>query len=235
MTMEQPKASTSIFEASYKGVMWRKTLRLTFYLYVALLWAMYLIDGSITFVTISKVTAAAAALLIGFSFALSGFCYYWDFLDSKIGLRKYLGLMGFWLALAYSLSLLVVDPDRYFFGFFRNFWTVDFILGLISMAFFTFMAFVSRDSMMRKMGPHRWRMALRWGYVAWLFLAIRAAIIEQDIWIAYFRTLKGFPPPRLLLSLYVVAIILFRLAVEVSKHMKNAHKAETRGEVAPGV
>ena len=133
--MEQPKASTSIFETSYKAVMWRQTLRLTFYLYVVLLCVMYLTEGVITFVTLSRATAAAAALLIGFSFALSGFCYYWDFLDSKIGLRKYLGLMGFWLALAYSLLMLVIDPDRYFFGFLKNFWTADFVLGLVAIAF----------------------------------------------------------------------------------------------------
>ena len=210
--------------------MWRQNLRLTFYLYVVLLCVMYLTEGVITFVTLSRATAAAAALLIGFSFALSGFCYSWDFLDSKIGLRKYLGLMGFWLALAYSLLMLVIDPDRYFFGFLKNFWTADFVLGLVAIAFLAFMAYVSRDSMMRKLGPHRWRMALRWGYVAWLLLAIRAAIIEQDVWIAYFRTLDGFPPPRLLLSLYVVAIILFRLSVEVSKYVNGNRRPDVRAD-----
>lgn len=42
-------------------------------------------------------------------------------------------------------------------------------------------------------------------------------ILWNKKWIDYINTFKDFPPPRLLLSLYVIAIILFQISVDISK------------------
>lgn len=172
-------------------------------------------------VAVSRSLAGTSALLIGSSFALSGFCYYWDFLDSKISYRKYLGLAGFWTALAYSVSLLIVEPERYFFGFAKNFFTPDIILGLAAMIILTFMALISTDKMMIMMGPQNWRRALRWGYYAWMLLILRAWFIEKGLWRNWFIFQDGPVPPRLVLSLLALGIILFRISIEISKNLKK--------------
>lgn len=225
MQMDQQPPSADIFARHIIGRMWRESIFFGLLLFVAFVILTYVLDGKLILLTYSKALAGTSALLIGSSFALSGFCYYFDFLDTKIAYRKYLGLVGYYFAVLYSVSLLLVDPNRYFYGFFKNFWSTDILLGMISMAFFTYMAFISRVSAMKKMGPHRWRVALRLGYVAWVLLVIRAYILEQDLWKTWFATVHGSPPPRLLLSLFVVAVILFRISVEISKRFKRRRAA----------
>lgn len=219
----QPGKDPDIFAHAFKVNMWGTATYLAAGIYSVLVIVTYFLDGSFTILTLSKALGGTAALLLAASFALSGFCYYWNFLDTKIGYRKYLGLMGYWFALLYSFSLFVVDPDRYFFGFFENFFSVDFMLGLTAMALFTFMALISNDAAMRAMGPHTWRRSMRVGYLAWFLLALRAYFIENALWVHWFLTLRGFPPPRMLLSALVVLVILFRISIEVSKYLRRQH------------
>jgi len=208
--------------------MWGKTLELSLMIFIVFVAFTYILDGSLALLTFSKSLAGTAAILIGASFALSGFCYYFDFLDSKIGYRKYLGLMGFWFAFAYSISLLIVNPNRYLFGFFDNFFSLDYMLGLIAMAVFAFMAVISNAVAMKRLGPQNWRRAMRLGYGAWLLLAIRAYFLEGDVWFDWLQSFDSFPPSRLLLSIFVIAVLVFRLSVEVSKriHKRNSDSAE---------
>lgn len=224
--MDQPTAPQDIFARHVTRRMWRETLFLGLLLYIAFVILTYVLDGALGLRTYSKALGGTAAILFGASFAMSGFCYYFDFLDAKIGYRKYLGLTGYFFALLYSFSLLIVEPERYFYGFFNNFWSADFLLGLTSMALFTFMALISNTSAMKKLGPHRWRLSLRVGYFAWSLLALRAFAIEHALWAQWLRTFKGFPPPRMLLSLYVVSIILFRVSIELSKYFKRGRTTQ---------
>lgn len=206
-----------IFQKHVKQRIWQHSLIIVFVVFLLMIAFSSIIDGRFGFLSISKALAGTSALAFGASFSLSGFCYWWDFLDTKIAYRKYLGLMGFWLALAYSFSLLIVDPDRYLFGFWKNLFTADISLGIISMLIFTFIALISRDKIMLKMGPQKWRYALRFGYLAWVLLALRAYLIEKDLWSIYLATFTGFPPPRLLLSLLVITVLVFRISIDVSK------------------
>ena len=212
-----------IFLKHIKQKIWKDVFVITLLIYIVFCLFVYFIDGAISGTLFSKALAGTSAILFAASFSLSGFCYSWDSLDKKIGYRKYLGLMGFWTALAYSISLMLVDSQRYFYGFLDNALSADFILGIISMAIFTFMALISQDSIMKKMGPHNWRRALRLGYLAWLLLAIRAYVIEKELWAEYINTFDGFPPPRLLLTLLVIAVIIFRLSIVLAKCKKPWH------------
>lgn len=206
-----------IFHQNVKKKIWIHSWLLALIIYILFTILVYYLDKSWSLLTFSKSLAGTAALMFGFSFSLSGFCYWWDFLDKKIAYRKQLGLVAYWLALAYSASLLIINPDIYLFGFWDNFWTYDILFGTTSMAIFTFLAIISTDKMMMKMGPKRWRYTLRLGYFAWLLLAFRAYFMEKEIWFEYLNTFQGFPPPRLLLSIYVIAIIVFRASIDVSK------------------
>lgn len=219
MNVSLPSANTIAREVRHRII--RNTIAFSIILYLLFLWTAYALDGVLVLRTFSKPLAATAAILFGSSFALSGFCYYFDFLDTKIGYRKYLGLVGYVYAMLYSVSLLMVEPETYFYGFAKNFFTPDIQLGVIAMALFTFMAIISNNKVMVSMGPQRWRKVMRVGYVAWLLLAFRAWYLEADLWRNWFVTYQGFPPPRMLLSFFVVGVILFRLSIEVSKRIRR--------------
>lgn len=218
------KKQKDIFHISIKQKIWGHTILISIFLYIFFLLFTYLVEGKWELLIISKALAGTSAILFGASFSLSGFCYYFDFLDHKICYRKYLGLAGFWFALFYSISLTIADPTRYLFGFFDNFFTADIFYGTVSMIIFTFIAIISNDKTMIKMGPKLWRKLMRLGYVAWTLLVVRAWFIEKDLWSNWLNSYQGFPPPRLLLSFFVLAVIVFRLSIELNKYLETKQK-----------
>lgn len=202
-----------------------------FYLYVILL------DGPFTLISFAKVMAGTANFLFAASLSLSSFGYFFDFLDSKVVYRKYFGLLGYFSALAYTLLLPIVQPERYWYGFFENFWTSDFLLGLSAMGIFTMMAVISNDRAMMAIGPVRWRNLLRLGYVAFFLLVVRAALNESnaigadlkpELWGQYLQSFQTLPPTRLLFSVVGITVVFLRLAVEFDKWRKR--KAESAAQ-----
>lgn len=193
---------------------------LFFMAYVAILDTTF---GPASFV---KAVAGVSNILLGMSLSLSSFGYHFNFLDSKVVYRKYLGLAGYFAALLYCLLLAIVRPERYFFGFLENFWSSDFMLGLVSMAIFTGMALISNNTAMRRIGPHRWRLYLRLGFVAYFLLVVRAILNNEnpigsdpipEMWAHYLANPENLPPVRLLFSVVGLSVIFFRLSVEFDK------------------
>jgi DMSO/TMAO reductase YedYZ heme-binding membrane subunit len=188
-----------------------------------------ILDGPFTLVSFAKVMAGMANFLFAMSLSLSSLGYYFNFLDSKVVYRKYLGLLGYFAALTYTLLLVILRPERYGYGLADYFWTSDVLLGLTAMAIFTGMAIISNDKAMLMIGPLRWRNLLRFGYLAFFLLVLRAVLNESqpigadalpEYWSAYFQSLDTLPPVRLLFSFVALSVIFFRLAVEFDKWRK---------------
>lgn len=201
--------------------LWRNTgfvAALTFLFFVGYV---ALLDKTFTLAAWSKCVAGTSGLLLAYSFSLSTLGYYFDFLDSKVIYRKYLGLAGYFFALLYCFMLLVINPDRYLFGFFDNLWSADFIFGLSAMAIFTIMAVISNNRLMRILGPIRWRKILRLGYLAFFLLVLRAIVLEGDMWHTWLISGSGLPPVRLFLSFVALFVIFFRLSVVFSEWRKK--------------
>ena len=87
----------------------------------------------IGWLVLSNALAISSALLIVASFALSGFSYYFDFLDSKLGYRKYLGVVGFYHALLYAITLVLMYPEKYGWGLMSRMTKPEVMLGLAAM------------------------------------------------------------------------------------------------------
>lgn len=217
----------SAHHVAIKMKMWIASLFLGLLLFVVFFLYMYAYaDGFRPFV-ISASFAGSAAILFGLSFAMSGFAYYFDFLDPYVAYRKYLGLTGFWFAFVYSVLLLLSNPDKYWYGFFDNFLSGDVLLGLSAMAIFGLMALVSNNWAMRHLGVANWRRILRLGYFAYFLLVARAYVTEKTMWKRWFDDpSQGLPPPRILLSAFALAVIAFRGSMIISKWMKKKRDAQ---------
>ncbi|MBI5037481.1 MAG: ferric reductase-like transmembrane domain-containing protein [Candidatus Kerfeldbacteria bacterium] len=213
--------------------MWRSAILLAFGILVVLVGYVYLYNDGLTALAWSQAVAGTAALMIGISFALSGIGYWWDFLDARVGYRKYYGLVGYYFALLHSVMLLFIFPNRYWYGFFENFFTPNIILGLIAMTILTMMAIVSNNWAMRRLGPIHWRQLLRLGYLAYALLIVRALYIEGGNWLAWLRSFDGLPPPRLIVSICAAAVIIFRGSVFISKKARAARAQTLASQPAP--
>lgn len=177
--------------------------------------------------TFAKALAGSGGLLIAASFALSGFCYYFDFLDTKLGYRKYLGLIGYYLALAYAVLLVVLYPELYGFNLLKRLGEAEVVLGLAAMAILTVMAALSNTKVMIALGPQMWRQCLRLGYLAMFLLVVRAYLIENEKWLAWLSAPQGLPPSRLVLSIIDLAVIGLRGSMLVSQYLKRRRVAQT--------
>lgn len=206
---------------SFTAKLWKNSLWVSFFTLLFFTGYVFLLEGLLSLLSWSKVIAGTSGFLLAYSLSLSTLGYYFNFLDSKVIYRKYLGLMGYYFALLYSVMLLFVSPDRYFYGFFENFWSADFVLGLTAMAIFTVMAFISNNQALKLLGPGRWRAILRLGYLAFFLLVLRAIILEGDLWHAWIRGGEGLPPVRLVLSVVAMFVIFTHYSVYFSEWFKR--------------
>lgn len=213
-------------QSSLARKMWGSSLLVGLGIYIFFVFYIFLYDQGFSFSSFVKTFAGTANFLFALSLSLSAFGYFFNFLDSKVAYRKYFGLLGYFSALTYMLLVPVVNPERYFYGFFNNFWSSDIILGLLSMGIFTVMALISNNTAMLWIGPKRWRFLLRFGYLAFFLLVLRA-ILNQDIaigadrvpemWALYLASPENVPPPRLLFSVVAMAVLFFRFSVDFDK------------------
>jgi len=209
-------------DVSLERRMWRGTALVTALTFIFFVAYVLLLDKGLTLVGWSKCVAGTSGMLLAYSLSLSTLGYYFNFLDSKVIYRKYLGLAGYFFALLYCFLLLVINPERYWYGFFENFWSADFILGLSAMAILTVMAAISADGALRALGPVRWRAILRLGYLAFFLLVLRGAILEGDMWHTWIVSGSGLPPVRLFLSVVAMFVIFFRVSIVFCEWRKKS-------------
>lgn len=180
--------------------------------------------GQITTKSIVEATAGAAALMIGISYSLSSMSFYFNFLDSKLAYRKEIGLIGYYLAVTYALLLTVTVPQKYLTGFSKNLVSADFILGLSALGILTAMAIVSNNKIMVKVTPAVTRKILRFGYVAYFLLILRAIILERPAWVNWAANLDGLPPARLIVTLFASFVIILRIFMAIKIYIKEHKK-----------
>jgi len=199
---------------------------------VAFLWALLFavigaayvssLDGTlVSLVSIGKVLAFTATLLFAMALGASSVSYYTGFPDMRLGYQKYLGVLAFWIALLYSITLLLGDPDRYFYGFFDNLFTVDVLFGLVAMCIFGSMVFINTKPVASLVGRRAIFFCFGLGFVAYALLVMRAIWIEWDLWMQWFSVQERLPPPRIILSIIATSVLLLRVSVALKKRARK--------------
>lgn len=212
--------------SSLSKKMWGRSLAVAVGVYLFFVLYIFIYDQEFTLKSFAKTFAGTSNFLLAGSFVLSSLGYFFDFLDSKVVYRKYLGLLGYFSALIYTILVAYIRPEYYFFGFFDNFWSSDILLGSTAMTILTAMALISNERAMLWIGPERWRLSLRFGYLAFFLLVLRAILNQSvligadtmpEMWVAYLSYPDTLPPPRLLFSCVAMSVIFLRLGVEFDK------------------
>jgi len=206
--------------------------------FIATNFYIFLLEGHNSIFVANRAAASTAFILIGFSLMLSGICYFWDFFDTKIIYRKYLGITGFVFGLTHAL----LSTYFYVFVWSNNFgpnvffsqWNVfglkisnvvAFAFGLLGLLIFIMMASISNRYAARELGGIWWRRLLRFGYLAYVFIILHFAIKRSDEWLAWLdQTQKSLPPISLLLLLLGLAVLGIRVALQISLIRKKAAK-----------
>lgn len=184
---------------------------------VLLLCALYLYfyrHRHFTLRTANSAFADAGFILIGLSFALSGICYFWNFFDTKIIYRKYLGLVGFFFELAHTIIALFFLPAFPFPEHYvrrENF--LGFIAALGSIIIFIGMALISNRYAASKLGGKHWRTLLRTGYVAMILGLIHFGFRRYEGWLTWLKHPSALPPSSIIIFSFGILVLILRLCL----------------------
>ncbi len=168
--------------------------------------------------------AAAASFLYALAFSSGSVSYYIGWPNMRDGYQKQIGVVAFWLSFAYSITLLILYPDFYLYGFFDNFWSWDITLGLIAMIIFGAMTVINSKWIAPYFSWDTIKFVLGLGFVGYALLVIRAIFIEFDWWIYYLTTFEGDVPGRLVLSVVAFFVLLLRISVPIHIKLTGAKK-----------
>ncbi len=165
--------------------------------------------------TLLAALASSAGYLLGISMGLSSAVHYLGLPNVYLKYRRHLGVTGFLYALIYSIALLAISPQSYLNEFpFRLFTAIN-LLGIFSMAVLAVMALLSNNFAISFLGFKCWKNIMGLGYWAYFSLVLRASLIEADVWLSWIITPTTLPPPRLLLSVFAIAVIVLGLSRQV--------------------
>ena len=161
--------------------------------------------------------AATAGFMLATSFAASSVSHFTGWPNMRLGYQKQIGVTAFWLCFIYCLTLWLVEPEVYWFGFWDNLGTPNFILGLSAMVIFGLMVIINSKPIAKYVEWPTISFFLNLGFVGYAFLVMRAILLEWPIWSEWFMTFSGPPTNRLILSVLAMVVILLRLAVIIDR------------------
>lgn len=172
----------------------------------------------------NKVFASTAVVLIGLSLALSGLCYFWDFVDTKIIYRKYLGVMGLFYGIAHIIVTIVFLTEPFTVRDYLSRHPISAVFGALALIVLIYLGAISNRYAIYELGGQKWRNTMRYGgYTALLLVAVHYFVLKYNGWITWFKTFDPvLPPLSLLTGIFVVFVIVMRLALWMSVRKKKA-------------
>ena len=165
---------------------------------------------------VNEAIAETGVVLLGLSMILSSVCYFWNFADSKLIYRKYLGVGGLICGIMHALVILLFLGDEFSFPsyFFSHWLAIGF--GLLAIILFIFIVMISTKKMIARIGGQRWRKTIRYvGYIGYVFVVIHFSMQKYPEWISWMFTRKPsmLPPLSIFTGLFAVTVIIMRLVL----------------------
>lgn len=165
--------------------------------------------------------ADASIVLIGMSLALSGICYFWNFADTYIGYRKYLGLAGFYMAAAHTVIALTrrplsafLTPDR----------ILPFLAAALSIVLFAIMAAVSNTPAIKRLGYPHWKKILAFGYIAYVAGLLHFGMLNYARWFSWLAGTEAIgtqvPPLSFIVFVFGGFVLGLRVALWIDTRKK---------------
>jgi len=172
---------------------------------------------------LNKSIADVAIVLVGSSMLLTAICYFWDFLDPAIIYRKYLGMMGF----AFAIVHILLSWDAFLSFFNWELWLSGQVkaaaAGMFATIIFTIMAIISNNFSTKLLGGKLWRQILRSGYLGVILVFLHVLWLKSKYWIRWWEGGMERPPSSsLIVSIFMVIVVLSRIALEISLRMKKS-------------
>lgn len=165
----------------------------------------------------SFLSAAVASFLFAIALSMGSISYYAKWPDMRLGYQKEIGVLAFWLSCLYCLTLVLLYPETYWYGFLENIFSADIFFGSVAMLIFASMVTINSKLIAPYFHLDTIKFVLGLGYVGYALLVVRAILIEWPVWESWLMTLDGYPPGRLLLSVIALLVLLLRISIPIHK------------------
>lgn len=175
--------------------------------------------------TFNRSIADLSFLLMGISLILSSVCYFWDFADHFIIYRKHLGLIGFgYMTLHVVISLFYSTYQPFLLYYLKDSQILSFSAALTAAGIFSLMAVISNKYSIQKIGPHRWRLIMRIGYIAYAMTLLHFALRGWPYWMLWMsgKSSSLFPSFGLVVFAFGCVVLLMRAVLFVATMKKKA-------------
>ncbi|MDP2691280.1 MAG: ferric reductase-like transmembrane domain-containing protein [bacterium] len=226
MATSNTTATTSLEHSEFR--LWFNTILLSLGIFFFSSLYLFVRRGNYDFFIANKAFATTSLVLIGLSLALSGLCYFWNFLDSKIVYRKHLGLAGFAFAIVHVIVSFFFLSGRFTYPEWFSGHFLSVMFGLLALLVLCFMALISNRWARMELGALLWRRLLRLGYLVLILVAAHFALLKYGEWTKWFQTPDPFLPPLSLLEMiFTLLVIGLRLAVWIDT-VRNRNSAAPR-------
>ncbi|MEK7546810.1 MAG: ferric reductase-like transmembrane domain-containing protein [Patescibacteria group bacterium] len=173
----------------------------------------------------NKAIALSALIIIGLSFVLGPLARFWpQIFDSKLYLRKPLGVLGFGTAALHSLISLAILSPAYYPRFFDLGGKMNFIgetsllFGVLAFLVFSAVSIASVPAIEERMKPGHWKSVQRLGYLAYFFTLLHVAIMGFKGWFDPASYQYGLISITLISSLFIILVFLLRILAAAVKN-----------------
>ena len=168
----------------------------------------------------NKAIALASVILIGISFLLGPLTRFWPkIFASKIYLRKYFGLSGFFLASVHIIISLILFNAAYYPKFFAESGKLNLtgelsmLFGVIAFFIFIMVSISSISSIVNSMDKNKWLRIQRLGYLAFALVGLHVFVMGVEGWFKPNTWPGGLLPISLIAFIIIMLVLCIRLIV----------------------
>lgn len=167
----------------------------------------------------NKAFAGTSAVMLGIVFLIGPLSRLFDFADRSLELRKHIGVVAMWAALAHVVSSFFFLPDKFPIERFFTKGLTTTLFGLVATVGLLFVFIISRRSIMTWLTPRRWWPMQYWGLrFIFLFTALHVFVMKWEGWFTWYKKSGGpelvhpeWPGGGLLVGWFMVFVLLMRI------------------------
>jgi hypothetical protein len=176
----------------------------------------YLNLGVFSSYTAGKSFAGTAVVLAGITLILGPLAQRFRIFVYWAGRKRQLGLSAFGCAMAHVLITIFLLGGRFDFSWYLM-KKIPIGAGIIGLAIWMFLAYLSRDSKVLQFGFPRWKRYHSWGArIAFLAIYTHIIVLKYESWKMWYGQISEqeefiYPPANLVIILFMTAIIIAKI------------------------
>lgn len=193
---------------------WVKSLVYMLIIFALFSTYLYLRRGYYNLYIINKVFGSTAVVLAGITLIVRPLSQKFKYLVQIMTIRRNLGILAFIMALFHTIASLV-QQKRFLFPDWYLKEIIPVIAGILALTIWVYMTYISRNSMIKKLGVEIWKKRLsRAGMIAFVLIFIHISTMKYEGWLRWING-KVIASPELKNPNYIPASILVFLVILV--------------------